>query len=173
MGTGLPLCSTCRYWHLTQRSAFSFSLAGYRLDGADECRIYENQHLLDATEIFRKLNVHKKVCFFVSGLQASRMWLIGAGIVHQTGLPPLDVLLLPVQYDCGPDPRRIALNSLTQEIRPRDAQRPVSGPCVMGGVILTLVSGGIKNTLCLATIPACLLRYSADCCRLARVRQEP
>ena len=24
-------------------------------------RIYENQHLLDATEIFRKLNVHKKV----------------------------------------------------------------------------------------------------------------
>jgi hypothetical protein len=22
----------------------------------------ENQHLLDATEIFRKLNVHKKVC---------------------------------------------------------------------------------------------------------------
>ena len=29
---------------------------------ADEkCRIFENQHLLDATEIFRKLNVHKKV----------------------------------------------------------------------------------------------------------------
>ena len=26
-------------------------------------RIYENQHLLDATEIFRKLNVHKKVGF--------------------------------------------------------------------------------------------------------------
>jgi uncharacterized membrane-anchored protein YitT (DUF2179 family) len=24
-------------------------------------KIYENQHLLDATEIFRKLNVHKKV----------------------------------------------------------------------------------------------------------------
>ena len=24
-------------------------------------RILENQHLLDATEIFRKLNVHKKV----------------------------------------------------------------------------------------------------------------
>ena len=23
-------------------------------------RIFENQHLLDATEIFRKLNVHKK-----------------------------------------------------------------------------------------------------------------
>lgn len=26
-----------------------------------EHRIFENQHLLDATEIFRKLNVHKKV----------------------------------------------------------------------------------------------------------------
>lgn len=26
-------------------------------------RIFENQHLLDATEIFRKLNVHKKVGF--------------------------------------------------------------------------------------------------------------
>jgi len=25
-------------------------------------RIYDNQHLLDATEIFRKLNVHKRVC---------------------------------------------------------------------------------------------------------------
>lgn len=27
----------------------------------DRDRIFENQHLLDATEIFRKLNVHKKV----------------------------------------------------------------------------------------------------------------
>ena len=26
-----------------------------------EGRIFDNQHLLDATEIFRKLNVHKKV----------------------------------------------------------------------------------------------------------------
>ena len=26
-------------------------------------RIFDNQHLLDATEIFRKLNVHKKVSF--------------------------------------------------------------------------------------------------------------
>lgn len=25
-------------------------------------KIFDNQHLLDATEIFRKLNVHKKVC---------------------------------------------------------------------------------------------------------------
>ena len=26
-------------------------------------KIVNNTHLLDATEIFRKLNVHKKVCF--------------------------------------------------------------------------------------------------------------
>lgn len=32
-------------------------------------KIVDNQHLLDATEIFRKLNVHKKVCLPVS-LQA-------------------------------------------------------------------------------------------------------
>lgn len=30
-------------------------------------RIFENQHLLDATEIFRKLNVHKKVRPVASG----------------------------------------------------------------------------------------------------------
>lgn len=30
-------------------------------------RIYENQHLLDATEIFRKLNVHKKESFIKLG----------------------------------------------------------------------------------------------------------
>jgi hypothetical protein len=28
---------------------------------ANKCRIVDNAHLLDATEIFRKLNVHKKV----------------------------------------------------------------------------------------------------------------
>jgi hypothetical protein len=33
----------------------------YTIDDADSGRIFENQHLLDATEIFRKLNVHKKV----------------------------------------------------------------------------------------------------------------
>lgn len=34
-----------------------------------DCRIFENQHLLDATEIFRKLNVHKKVLLpFLSGI---------------------------------------------------------------------------------------------------------
>lgn len=31
------------------------------------CRIFENQHLLDATEIFRKLNVHKKESFIKLG----------------------------------------------------------------------------------------------------------
>jgi hypothetical protein len=30
-------------------------------NNTDRGRIFENQHLLDATEIFRKLNVHKKV----------------------------------------------------------------------------------------------------------------
>ena len=30
-------------------------------------RIFENQHLLDATEIFRKLNVHKKESFIKLG----------------------------------------------------------------------------------------------------------
>ncbi|GCB17769.1 ER-derived vesicles protein ERV14 [Aspergillus awamori] len=30
-------------------------------------KIYENQHLLDATEIFRKLNVHKKESFIKLG----------------------------------------------------------------------------------------------------------
>ena len=42
-------------------------------------RIFDNQHLLDATEIFRKLNVHKKVrsdkvvdrWFGLTGLQES------------------------------------------------------------------------------------------------------
>lgn len=31
-------------------------------------RIFENQHLLDATEIFRKLNVHKRESFIKLGL---------------------------------------------------------------------------------------------------------
>lgn len=52
------------------------------------------------------------------------MWLIGAGIIYQTGLSPFNVLLLPVQHDCGSDPGRIALSFLAREIRPRDAQRP-------------------------------------------------
>lgn len=35
-------------------------LASISVD-SQEIRIFDNQHLLDATEIFRKLNVHKKV----------------------------------------------------------------------------------------------------------------
>jgi hypothetical protein len=31
------------------------------------CRIYEKNHLLDATEIFRKLNTHKKESFIKLG----------------------------------------------------------------------------------------------------------
>ena len=35
---------------------------GHWEDTADTtCRIFDKNHLLDATEIFRKLNVHKKV----------------------------------------------------------------------------------------------------------------
>ena len=34
-------------------------------------RIYENQHLLDATEIFRKLNVHKKVRIVINLIMTS------------------------------------------------------------------------------------------------------
>lgn len=38
-----------------------WQLKGEETDSRELRRIYENQHLLDATEIFRKLNVHKKV----------------------------------------------------------------------------------------------------------------
>lgn len=43
-------------------------------------KIFENQHLLDATEIFRKLNYHKKVCLLeeCSGSEClSASWLLG------------------------------------------------------------------------------------------------
>ena len=33
----------------------------------DTYRIYDNQHLLDETEIFRKLNVHKRVRYNPGG----------------------------------------------------------------------------------------------------------
>ena len=75
-------------------------------------RIFENQHLLDATEIFRKLNVHKKVCFFAPPTFSHCTKLIQAsGIFHQARLPPGHVLLLPLQHDRRPHPRRVALNS--------------------------------------------------------------
>lgn len=37
-------------------------------------RIVDNTHLLDATEIFRKLNVHKKVRHLISKTNRSPWW---------------------------------------------------------------------------------------------------
>lgn len=70
-------------------------------------RIVDNAHLLDATEIFRKLNVHKKVCVVEGGMidKANRE----KGIVHQAWFPSGYVLLLPLLDDRGLDPRRIEL----------------------------------------------------------------
>lgn len=65
------------------------------MDDSDYYRILDNQHLLDATEIFRKLNVHKKV-----GNVRRRGRLeadIRLGIFHQTWFPFAHVLLLSVQ----------------------------------------------------------------------------
>lgn len=39
----------------------------FRVFANSPARIVENTHLLDATEIFRKLNVHKKESFFKLG----------------------------------------------------------------------------------------------------------
>lgn len=60
-------------------------------------RIFDNAHLLDATEIFRKLNIHKRVCCLFSapatGTPLIRLWL---GILHQAWLSPRHVFLLLV-----------------------------------------------------------------------------
>jgi len=77
-------------------------------------RIFENQHLLDATEIFRKLNVHKKVSFCVKLLVRLRQLTPASGILHQARFPSRHVLLLPLQHDCRPHPRRVALNCCNQ-----------------------------------------------------------
>ena len=66
-----------------------------------EDRIYDNQHLLDATEIFRKLNVHKKVWRLLTIMSISERLTMATGIVYQTRLPPRYVLLLSLQYDCS------------------------------------------------------------------------
>jgi hypothetical protein len=66
-------------------------------------RIVDNAHLLDATEIFRKLNVHKKVRHTPHEL----LKIVGAvansranpGIIHQARLPPRHVFLLPLLDD--------------------------------------------------------------------------
>jgi hypothetical protein len=60
------------------------------------CRILDNQHLLDATEIFRKLNVHKKVGLFRE-CECNAMADSKIGIIHQTRIPSFDVLLLSLQ----------------------------------------------------------------------------
>ncbi|KAI4760042.1 hypothetical protein E4T51_06964, partial [Aureobasidium sp. EXF-12344] len=77
-------------------------------------KIFENQHLLDATEIFRKLNVHKKASSCAASYQACSQLTIPSGILHQAWLPPRHVLLLPLQHDRRPYPRRVALNCCYQ-----------------------------------------------------------
>lgn len=48
------------------RSEFASSRELHRhTDGVN--RIFDNQHLLDATEIFRKLNIHKRESFVKLG----------------------------------------------------------------------------------------------------------
>lgn len=68
-----------------------------------DCRIFENQHLLDATEIFRKLNVHKKVFLpFLSASMTSNPLINPSGVVLQVGVPLGDVLFLSILDDSGP-----------------------------------------------------------------------
>jgi hypothetical protein len=76
-------------------------------------RIFENQHLLDATEIFRKLNVHKKVCIrlfipYCGWVEADMRFI---GIFHQAWLPLDNVLLLSLQHDRCSHQRRIELTT--------------------------------------------------------------
>ncbi|TVY27997.1 ER-derived vesicles protein [Lachnellula hyalina] len=70
-------------------------------------KIVDNAHLLDATEIFRKLNVHKKACVMEGGMKDKTNREIG--IVHQAWFSSGYVLLLPLLDDCGLNPRRIEL----------------------------------------------------------------
>ena len=84
-------------------------------------RIVENTHLLDATEIFRKLNVHKKVCYAAPPPPSPprpflRMWegswlSTMVGVLCQARLSSRHVLFLPLQHDCRPDSRRVVLNA--------------------------------------------------------------
>src|SRR6187402_2814909 len=117
MGIGLRSCSTCHSLRSMSKSTFFqrfrwICVADFRQGtGAAPCgglrltdgvnRILDNAHLLDATEIFRKLNVHKKVRDSYSAtesvagqLEKSRAKL-NLGIVHQAWLPLGHVLLLP------------------------------------------------------------------------------
>lgn len=68
-----------------------------------DCRIFENQHLLDATEIFRRLNVHKKVLLpYLSASMTSNPLINPSGVVLQVGVPLGDVLFLSILDDSGP-----------------------------------------------------------------------
>jgi len=85
------------------------SCVEYRWRAKQEYRIFDNQHLLDATEIFRKLNVHKKV----RGLRYCALGVPGVlqilgcaddvfvviGIICKAWFPSDHVLLLPVLDD--------------------------------------------------------------------------
>ena len=73
-------------------------------------RILDNAHLLDATEIFRKLNVHKKVISELR-LECNMNLTYFIGIIRQTWFPPRHVLLLPLLHDRSLDPRRVKLDS--------------------------------------------------------------
>ncbi|TQS31463.1 hypothetical protein Golomagni_08251, partial [Golovinomyces magnicellulatus] len=63
-------------------------------------KIVQNTHLLDATEIFRKLNVHKKVSFAIPPKLAPSFTNSNVGILLQARFPSPHVLLLPLQHDC-------------------------------------------------------------------------
>lgn len=78
-----------------------------------DCRIFENQHLLDATEIFRRLNVHKKVCLpnFSRDVWYSNPLTDPSGVVFQVGVPLGDVLFLSILDDSGPHKGRSKLTA--------------------------------------------------------------
>lgn len=64
----------------------------------------DNAHLLDATEIFRKLNVHKKVCHIKRVIcgHAHLTNKMRVGIIYQARFPPNHVLLLSYETLTSP-----------------------------------------------------------------------
>lgn len=114
MATGLPWFSIFLYWLGMLRSESIFRTNGLRavldLKLTIDCRIFENQHLLDATEIFRRLNVHKKVFLpFLSASMKSNPLINPSGVVFQVGVPPGDVLFLSLLDDSSPHKGRSEL----------------------------------------------------------------
>ena len=115
-----PFCSSSMdiglRWFLTFHSLPSMSRSTYPFGRNHKTiqwklltvnRIVDNAHLLDATEIFRKLNVHKKVSF--KSHPCAKLLLIHLGIFHQARISPRYVLLLLIQYDRSIDQRRYEL----------------------------------------------------------------